>query len=335
MRPETISYDLEMATSTQDILVGTNVSIGKVSVDTSRIMADGGPTRPHLAVPIQIGLSRRDEGDGQLAIAAVTARLCEVEHGPSQSDVCSPVTAAFLSTMQFVSQKYDPHPNDTFLRFPVTSLEVAALEARRHSRPGDLNVTLYLALDLEVIGLQLFGAGNEHANPWGERLGLGFFPGHFWQTMVQPLTLQIAQQTWVEKVLPGLGYDRLRLVELTLPPALPGHASAGGEFDKAKRALDERRYGDCVAACRGLVNIWNRTNEATRTEPMSDVVGKRRGWSADDQRRSLLDGTWKAVTDAVNSSVHPEGEEGAQEFDAHDARFIFNLVAVLSEYLDA
>ena len=148
------------------------------------------------------------------------------------------------------------------------------------------------------------------------------------------LPLAIEHTTWIERVLPGLGYDQRRLLEVSLPPPLPNHGSAASEFDKAKRAIAERRYTDCVAACRGLIGIWEQALGSTRARPVATVVAERLGWESTDLRRRFVDDLWKAANDISNVPHHPEGQTSApQPVDARDARLLFFLVTGLSEYL--
>ncbi len=99
----------------------------------------------------------------------------------------------------------------------------------------------------------------------------------FWTASIQALFLNVDRTTWIERVLPGLGYENLRLIEVTLPPPLPTHGSAAAEFDKAKKALDERRYSDCVAACRGLIGIRETSLTTAGQQTIAAVVATRVG----------------------------------------------------------
>ena len=265
----------------------------------------------------------------------MTAAVATVEHGDPQQQVCEPITVLLTKNMAAVSLIFD-HPGTTQnLRFPLTWPEVAALEAHRHFRPEQHDLQLYLRVEPLVVGLQSSGELPDNS-PWGHMLGLTSFMSVFWTVQVQSLPLMISQQTWVEKVLPGLGYDRLRIIEVNLPPPLPEHGSAATEFDKALRAWDQRRYDECVVACRGLVKIWTVTYRATASSPLGEVIGNQRGWLPEDPRRRFLSDTWNALIVIVNASHHPESSATEPlRFDAAEARLIFMLVASLSEYLDA
>jgi hypothetical protein len=133
--------------------------------------------------------------------------------------------------------------------------------------------------------------------------------------------------------LPGLGYDQLRLVELKFPPPLPHHPNGSSQFDKAKQAIDGRRYDDCIKECRGLLKMWEKQYGATAKDPIADVIARDRQWPDGDDRRDLLFALWQRVSKIVGVPHHSEGE-ASQSFDRRDAKLILVLVAALSEYLE-
>jgi len=323
-----------MSTSEQPISVG-NHGVGAIAVDSSQVTGEGGPIRPHLVVPIKLRLNTRSKEENQLAIPQLTAALGTTDHGQPQHQVCEPITMHLTKNMAVVSLIYD-HPGFThYLRFPLTWSEVAALESHRHLQQGRHDLHLYLSIDPMVVGLQSSGEQPNDA-PWGHKLGLSSFMSVFWTVQMQSIPVSISQQTWVESVLPGLGYDRIRMIEVKLPPPLPEHGSVATEFDRALRAWDQCRYDECVMACRGLVKIWTVTYQSTTALPLGEVIGSRKGWLPDDPRRRFLTDTWNALIVIVNSSHHPERAPSLPlTFEAAEARLIFMMIACLSEYLDA
>jgi hypothetical protein len=209
----------------------------------------------------------------------------------------------------------------------MSAAEVEALERQRHALKSD-PFTLYVGIEIIVAAVKTEMAKNRDYGSYSELRP-------FERATVMPVPLQIAQSIWVHKVLPGLGYDCQRLVEIGFPPPLPDHASAASEWDKARQALDERRYSDCVAECRDLLRMWGQQLEANKDHHVANVIAEKRRWgqSADDGRRDFLDGLWKAATDIVNNPHHPEGHPTVQLFDAEDARMVLLLTAALSEYV--
>jgi hypothetical protein len=121
-------------------------------------------------------------------------------------------------------------------------------------------------------------------------------------------------------------------MELKFPP--PSLENAAKQFDKAKRALDERRHGDCIGDSRGLLNMWEKQFKATKNRHVAQIIADERGWPEDDVRRQLVDTIWKRVGDIADAPHHPEGDVDAELFERRDARLILLLTAALSEYLD-
>ncbi len=196
---------------------------------------------------------------------------------------------------------------------------------------------LYLGLEAIVAGVKTYNQVGSQANtenmPWDLQYGMfsQLFP--FWRTNISPVPISIERSTWVRDVLAGLGYDRARLVEMTFPPPLPNHPSAASEWDKAKRALDDQRYSDCISECRDILAMWQAQLNATKDRPVATVIGAKRGWPEDDGRITFLDRLWKAAIDIVNAPHHPEGQKSEQVFDAADARLMLTLTAALSQYV--
>lgn len=202
------------------------------------------------------------------------------------------------------------------LRFFLTAAEVEDLERRRHEGTSDV-FQLYLGLDPIIAGMKTYNISDPGRTdePWDNQFGMFSKVLPFWMVRIEPVSIQIEQSTWVRNVLPGLGYDRLRILEMTFPPPLPDHGSAASQFDKAKRALEERRYGDCIQECRGLLNMWEKQYGATMKQHIAQIVATDRGWAENDIRRQLLDALWKNISDVANAPHHPEGDVKAELFD--------------------
>jgi hypothetical protein len=223
------------------------------------------------------------------------------------------------------------------LRFFLTQAQVEDLERRRHASRGDV-FNLYLRLEPTVIGLKILTGRRAGAPPapriWKTKYGDSaelavFLTAH----PIEALPVDVETSTWVRRVLPGLGHDRVRLIEVALPPALPEQPNAAVEFDKANAALDARRYDDSIAACRGLFLMWAKQLGATRTQPVATVVSNRLGWTEADGRRKFFDALWTAEIDFVNAAHHREDAVQSTRIDYRDARLTMLVTAVLSEYV--
>lgn len=317
------------------ITVG-NRGVGEVWVDGGTVRAEGGLLHPQLVIPLTLALSPQRD-DAQIAVTWLRAGISATDQAQPHTFICPPTAPSLMDGFHARSLP-SPHDHTVELRFFMTHLEVAALEAQRQRHPSD-PFMLHLRVEGTVAGLvthnQVRPGEVPEPSPWDVQHGMFSEVLPFWTTRIHPVRFAIEESRWVREVLPGLGYDRLRLLEVTFPPPLPDHPSAAIEWDKARRAFDERRYGDCIAECRDLLAMWGRQLGATKANPVASVLADRSKWPADDRRRIFIDGLWKAATDLVNVPHHPEGHAVQQHFDCEDARLMLMLAAALSEFVSA
>lgn len=307
--------------------------MGTLSVDGGAVRAEGGPDRPQLIVPVTITMEPQP-ADAMVAMTRLSAQLTTDSF--ARSIVCHPISEDLGPGARVHSIPSSSAESTVHLRFFLTAADVEGIERLRHATSSN-GLLLHLSLEPTVAAIALHNTlplePQSTPSQWDPRLGEYALVMPFWSSRVDDLPLQVEQSTWIRAVLPGLGYDRLRLLELELPPQLPGHASAAAQFDGAKRALDERRYSDCIKECRGLLNMWESHYGATGKRRVAGLVGDERHWPVDDIRRSLLDTLWKEIGDVANAPHHPEGDVNSELFEARDARLLFILTAALSEYL--
>lgn len=319
----------------QDIRLGSGRPIGKVSVDGSAVRGEGGAAKPQLVIPLMIEMNQQPE-EAALALVSLHARLAFDEHASPDKSVSQPISLSLARDFPALSQPHGPANHEASLRFYLTPADVEDLERYRH-RCDDDSLQVFLALDPTVAALRTYNSFGSKPDleptPWDMRFGMFSQVLPFWTVRMQSVRVLIDQSTWVRKVLPGLGYDRRRLLELSFPPPLPDHGSAATQFDKATRALYERRYGDCIQDCRGLLNMWEKHYGATGKTHIAERLAAARGWAAEDIRVTTLDELWKATGDIANAPHHPEGKVDAELFDSRDARLILVLTAALSEYV--
>jgi len=314
----------------QSIVLGGGQRAGSISVNGGAVRGEGGPLRPRLVVPLKIEMNAQPKG-AMIAVISFTASLVVNPNTSPTQVLCQPVTRQLVSRFPAASQTYAFDYTEE-VRFLLTNAEVEDIEALRHAMNTDV-FTLHLDLDVAAAAIKSHNGTRTEQAPWNPQFGTFAEVFPFWTTQVQPVQINIEQSTWVRDVLPGLGYDRLRLVELNFPPPLPDHANAARQFDSAKRALDERNYGDCIDKCRGILNMWEKQYRATKERHLAEVIAEDRGWPEDDIRRQLLDTLWKEVGDVANAPHHPEGDVSTELFERRDARLILILTAALSEYV--
>jgi hypothetical protein len=324
-----------MQVQKQALIVG-HVSVAELSVDAGAIRGDAGPLHPTLLVPLTISMATTPE-ESMIAIPWLRTTLGADRMLTAQNVITAPADVVMTEGMPARSLPLGGnHVHTAVLAFPVTAAEIASIEGRRH-RDGAETIQLYLHINAIVAGLQTynsFGPGQPAAeSPWSLNHGLFSALMPFWNTHIEPIGIAIEPSVWVNSVLPGLGYDRQRLVELSFPPTLPDRSTAAPQWDKARLAFDQGRYDDCIAHCRSLLEMWRQQLGATKDQPVASVIAARLKWSNDDQRQAFIDSLWKAMTDIVNITHHPEGQPNTQEYDGSLARLVLMITALLSEYV--
>jgi hypothetical protein len=265
----------------QPIRLG-NHGIGSVSVVGGAVKGQGGALHPQLVIPLTIHMDASPAGS-MIAITRVKATLAATQNPFPGDALCTPILEDLTDGFNVRSFPQGTTKHDVELRFPLSTAEVEHLESLRHAGPGNVFV-LYVDLDAIASGLitynQMTPGQVPAESPWEFNYGMYSQVLPFWTCSITPVQCEIDQATWIENVLPGLGYDRLRLLELTFPPPLPDHTSAARQFDKAKIAFDQRRYGDCILECRGLLTMWEKQLSSTRNNLVADIVkGGRKGTS--------------------------------------------------------
>lgn len=324
-----------MAQVSKQVIALGNRIVGSVSVDSGAIRGEGGPMRPQLVVPLTVELGQQPV-ESSLAMLAVSADLSTDQSVSAQTSIAQSVSQSLLGGLPARSLPSGACDHTTQLRFFLTPDEVENIERRRHAQSAD-GVQLYLTTQPVVAAVKHHNSVTPNQpteqTPWKLQYGLFSEVMPFWDAKVSPLLIQIEQSVWVRDVLPGLGHGGHRLVELAFPPPLPTHDNAPAQFDRAKRALDERRYDECIDACRGLLGMWEKQYGATTQEHVAAKVAAARGWTQDDVRTQLLDALWQKLGDVARAAHHPESDDAAHTFTYQDARLVLLLTSAASEYV--
>ena len=336
--------------ATSDIQLN-QVTIGKIRIDSTQIRGEGGWLDPRLIMNAEIEMFPRAENQ-HLVLTEVSCAL-KLDNNPGAANqIGFAIHLNLIGNMIYKSLPNSPATNDLQLCFNLTQEQVKRLEDAReatHQEP----FTLYL----EIKGVLAWVAGtgnsvNAHqpkpSTLRGEILPLEFgmyselIP--FWNTSIGVLRIALESTTWV-KVLSGLGYDRIRLVEINLSQ-MPKAGFVASQFDKARSYLDDGRYEECIAACRGIKNAWEKRLNPTRAKGKTVVkaLAERLGWTQDNPHYQFLDETWKGLHVMTSAFHHPEefaytldgSEEASQSTLASvaDARFCFFQTVILSEYVE-
>jgi hypothetical protein len=328
-----------------------NNFIGKVRIDSTQIRGEGGCLDPHLIIPIEIELYQRPENQ-QLVLTGISYSLKLNGNPGTANQIGSSAHLNLIWNMNYRTFPNAPTANTLQLSFNLTQEQVKKLEEAREDSHQD---PFMLYVELDGVIAWLAGTGNsvgfhqpKPSTIRGENLPLEFgmyselIP--FWNTSIGVLRVALESTTWV-KVLSGLGYDRVRLVEINLSQ-MPEAGFVASQFDKARRYLDEGRYEECIAACRSIQNVWEKRLNPTRArgKTVAKALAEKLGWTENDPHYQFLDKTWQGLHDMTSAFHHPEeissvsngSEESSQLIVASgaDARCCFFQTIILSEYIE-
>jgi hypothetical protein len=315
----------------------SNYGVGRVSIDPAMVRGEGGAHDARLVIPVSIEMASQP-AERQLALTRLSGALHLDQPDLPGFRIGLPDTVDITYNMPCRSFPEGSVPHIVELRFPLGLPLIERIERHRHAN-SEHEAVLYLHLEGTVVWLHTTH-GNSADSPRAEagrdvaaRFALHSEMSTFWLPRIDHLRIAIDQAQWIRNVLSDVGYDRVRLVEFTLPPTLPDAVNADVLFAGLLRAFDSGRSEDAVAATRGVFAAWRTYLSATRQKPVASTVADRLQWQATDPRREFLGKLWKSATDFANVPHHPEGQTVPFKPTASDARLQLMLAIVLSDYV--
>ncbi len=313
-------------------------TIGAVGLDYDQVRGEGGPDDARLVFPLMVRLHPQKE-EATLALTRLSCAL-HLSSPPQSSNRIGDVVDLPLTGMHTST----PHGGFyTFeMRLPVSQPLVARFEEHRHSAP-DKAFRGTLSVALAVSWVYRTNSTYDEAMPASRRFPKDEWPFNFdvgasflvpfWNFEPDPLEFRIPAASWIDNVLPGLGLDRLRLIEIAVPVAGgPLPAGVVSMFDDAQRDYDAGRYRECVGKCRDVRHAVEQHLGATKAQPVADVVAAQLSLPAGGAEQTFLDDAWKALGDLTNSAHHI-GTAGVPAYSAAATRTCLFLTATLLDYL--
>jgi hypothetical protein len=313
--------------------------IGSITVSESAVRADKGVPHPHLVLPISIELNARPITE-QLAIPDLWSALNLGQPADARTQVGSWVHLTESRTFLATSTERGVSSFPYELRIPIDPPTVQQLESHRH-QSSDKSFAANVAFVARAVWV--YGVGNSfpiHGGPDPQAIKNHSFPttygmfyrvDHFEGVRVTHLPIRISASDWVDKVLPGLGLDRVRLLELTLPrPGGIVNEKVIRFLDEAFRNFDSGRYRESISSTRDARNALEQSLEATKSHPIADVVVERSGLSREHPRRQFLFDAWSLYSKLTNAGPHFESGEVVT---AEDARLALYATSIFLEYL--
>ena len=316
---------------TAPITAGT-AGIGEITVNPDDIRGEGSHLQPTLVVPVSVKLNARP-AEAAVVLLGLEARLATGQ-GPADR-IGPPVKLDLCPGMRVTSVPWGSPDNGIDLHFPFTPGLIEHLERLRHTQDGNLGLRVSFTASAAWLRHSYNELGPNRpadtSTPFEPRYGIMADLTLFWTCQVQDLIFTVNQSTWVDKVLPHVGYDLVRLIEVMLPRDLDGKAQAA--FGRQLRRLDRSGYEESVAASRALLHAWEQHLGATRQHTVAQVVAERQGWPADDPRARFFDRLWVAAKDMTNAAHHEARQDTPLELSQAETRAQMLLTALLSEWL--
>lgn len=320
--------------SPRGIQVNTH-QIGEISVDLEQVRGDGGPHSPRLVVPIEIVLHQRPVAQA-LAVTGLALTLHAGEINPI-TQIGQPVACDLSHGFPARSSPDAPSRTVQYVHFPLTEASIALIEHHRHRAPENM---FQGWLKASVSVAWLFAAGGEAPGPRSLRpfpdypfdVNMGICVGlaPFLETRIENIALWVPASTWINKVLPGIGLNHLRLVEMFLPRvggALP--AEIIPHFDAARADYDAGRYRECIQKCRDVRKPIETLLGAKKSRPVGDALADVLGAPLPEDQRSFLNQWWNALVDFSSAAHHQT------TYTQADARACLLLTATILEYLQS
>lgn len=314
--------------SEADITLGSNITVGKVILDPTEIKGVGGWHNPYLHIPIKIQLyaSQKEEC---IAIIRLTASLQLTELQDITKQFGARVSYDLIYNLP--NRSLDgtaPSEGGAQLLIGLTHEQIKQLEDLRHEPSSNL----YLRLEPIIVRLRqteeaYIALGNRQVN-----IGLQSDFAYLWLADIRALRIPMSEMKWAKKIYPGIGYDRFRLIEITLPSSSRFVPDGAIEmFEKARRDYDSIDYPGCVENCRHAIEaIEIHLSIPPHTHKLGDAVATVLGWNTDADQCKFLNQACKAYFGFTSAAHHYLGTISLLPADAHTALL---STATLLEYL--
>lgn len=330
-------------TDTANINLGGRISIGTIVPLIASVRGEGGAFNPHLVVPLKVTMNQQPDA-GQIILTELSAGLHLGSAATStDNQLGARVYVNLLREFRCRTLPSGPNECQIALRFPLTQAQIALMEKDRHAQ---LNHQFTAILTLEATPAWMIRTWNSALSPLSSvqpgtetqaqhpvsfDLGMHSLLAPFWTTRIEDLTVNVPASSWIEKVLPQLGMNTLRLIEVALPQrGEPIHDAAIDFFETALRHFDLGLYREAMASCRDVRTAIERELGATEANPIGNVVAQRLGWGAGMPQQALLNAMWNAFRIVTNEAHHLPGGPRLLE---SDARACLHLTSVLLEYV--
>ena len=327
------------------IRLGSSQGLAKLTVNNESVRGEGGPHDPRLIVPVKVIMQQMPR-EKTIKLTSLTGSLHLVTSTNEAQDHnrIGPLASLNLQSQGLRTLPDYGQERDLEFRFSLTEALVARLEHHRQSR---VNKDFSAVLKLDVEAAWEYGVGNEFAsqtaphpriiddNPFDMAAGRFVVLAPFELAAADPLPIDVNASQWLSRVLPGLGLDQLRLIEVALPRGdgpLPQQVIAF--IDQARNDYDSGRFRECVQKCRDVRNAVEHHLGATKAHPVGAVIAHKVGAQFSTDHQGFVDQLWVALLNFTNSGHHLNTASLVTAPDAHACLVITAaLVELINRWL--
>lgn len=225
----------------------SSFTIGEVGIDPQQVRSSGGPDFPRMFVNIEV-------------LMKPFAPMLRADHYQPGLVVYHTLVQLF-GTMSFRGRQGQQVEIAEFSSKPLlhlsregsspyqisVPLDLARVNRIEEQRVGDAVLTFHFtALVAKHPGV----VAQERGNDVDESIGA-------LRTTSFDLYVQIPQSHWINSVLPGLGYGKIKIIEIPTPdkaiPEVFSHAIK--EFEKAQQYMKQADFDKAVSHCRNTLDL--------------------------------------------------------------------------------
>lgn len=283
------------------------LSIGQdINIIPEEINSNHDGLNSFLYVPVHFTF-RITNKDKEFEVISICARL-RIGEGTTFLSECLRLTSFSIKTSEFKS-------GETFT-FKLDDRTISFIEA---NRKDNFLVSIEFQISILMKSKVLF-------RQLGTTNSLDYI-----QTERATHYFSIPRSTWVENLLPGLGFRNLRLVEVPLNHSTLKEAYDNiiYEFNQAEEYFNKHDYNKCVAHCRStldaLKNNLRKIKDNIPSESSFDWLKK-----VDTETFTWIDGLTKANSELA-SKTHHSGFKGS--FARHEAESIYLVTLGLLNFI--
>lgn len=292
-------------------------TVAEVDFDPNAVIGFEDASSPRLWVPVQL-IFRKAGGAYAHADLLFDSVVAVLDLQPSTRIASAhPVRLSYLCK---ADREGDGHEH-IHLEFPLTLHQLEFIESRRN---GDVAFKIWLSLTVKAFGKPLRPVALSKNAPAASCRVLESYH------INADLWLTIPASHWGDRILPGLGFGKIQMVELPAV-SLASCEALGGSYAALKRAeyhLKQGAYDDAAGACRIALDPFFEQVDKPNGKGKMPVL--KRSWETrlGEATYSWLDKCMSSVKGATNVVHH----KATGHFDRFEAQMIFMVTTTLISY---